>query len=269
VKKPKPLIVLAVTGVVLVMAYFGYDLVRPKCDGIFEQTATRLGGSGEFIKTKGELFVGREKVQELAESSQKVALHLKACCIAQRSGALNAEQLQGCMNGAKDYESKIVEVRSIISEAEAAKNQGNQQVAEQKAAQAKEAVTAASKSASDLGNVVSTIAATPKPEGPGGKASGLPATEKHRFTMTNYAVTAVTVSVNGAWVGEWDTSSGDIPLDTVVQGKNELTLELHGQPQREVSVEVWAKRPAGEVNLLRMNFQGKAQGKYTYTFVAR
>jgi len=258
VKTQKAVTILAVTGVVLVIAYFGYDLLRPKCDSIFDQTATKVGGSAEFLKSKGELFVGREKVQELAESSQKVALHLKACCVAQRSGNLNAEQLQGCMNGAKEYESKILRVSSILSEAQAAKDQGNQQLVEQKVAQAKEAVSAASKSASELAGVVATMPAS----------QGAPATEKHTLSVTNYAGTALTVSLNGTWVGQWDTSVGT-PLDSVIQVKNELTLELQGQPQAQVTIVVSAKRLAGDVNLLQMNFQGKTAGKYTYTFVAR
>jgi hypothetical protein len=250
---------LALLGVVLVVAYFVYDRTRPGCDSIFDQTATKLGGSAEILKTKGEMFVGREKIQELAESSQKVALHLKACCIAQRSGNLSAEQLQGCMNGAKDYERKILQVGSILSEAQAAKDQGNQQVVEQKTTQAKEAVSAASQSASELAGVVSTI--------PG--SQGAPATEKHTLNITDYAGTPLVVSVNGTWVGQWDTSISNIPLDSVIQGKNELTLELQGQPQGTVTIEVAAKRTAGDVNLLRMNFQGKAKGTYTYSFVAR
>jgi hypothetical protein len=257
--KQKPLTILAVLGVVLVIAYFGYDLLRPKCDSIFDQTATKLGGSAEILKTKGEMFVGREKIQELAESSQKVALHLKACCIAQRSGNLNAEQLQGCMNGAKDYERKILQVSSILSEAQAAKDQGNQQVVEQKTVQAREAVSAASQSASELAGVVSTITGS----------QGAPATEKHTLVVTDYAGTPVTVSVNGTWVGQWDANTGEVPLDSVVQGKNELTLELQGEPKNQITLDVWAKRPAGDVSLLRMNFQGKAKGTYKYSFVAR
>lgn len=259
-KTQKPLTIVAVAGVVLVLAYLLYDhFGRAGCDSIFEQTATKVGGSAEFLKSKGELFVGREKVQELAESSQKVALHLKACCVAQRSGNLNAEQLQGCMNGAKDYESKILQVSSILSEAQAAQDQGNQQVLEQKTAQAKEAVSAASKSASELAGVVATLA----------PSQGAPATEKHTLNVDNYAGTPLIVSVNGKWLGQWDTHSGAIPLDSAVQGKNELTVDLQGEPKNTVTLEVWAKRPGGDVNLLRMNFREKAAGKYTYTFVAR
>ncbi len=268
-KKQKPLAILAVTGLVLVVAYFFYDHFRPRCDSIFEQTTTKLGGNLEFIKTKGELFVGRDKVQELAEGPQKVALHLKACCVAQQGGSLNPEQFQGCMNGAKDYETKIQQVTTIIREAQAAKDQGNQQIVEQKSAQAKEAVSAASSSVSELGKVAATIASTPQPPDRRSHPSGPLATEKHTLDITNYSGTALTVSINGTWLGQWDTHSGNIPLESAVQGKNELTVELQGQPQNQVMIEVWAQRPAGRINLLRLNFQGKAAGTYPYFFVAR
>jgi len=269
VKKQKPLVILAVTGLILVIAYFLYDHYRPRCDSIFEQTTTKLGGNLEFIKTKGELFVGRERVQELAEGPQKVALHLKACCVAQQSSKMGPEQIQGCINGAKDYESKILKVTTIIREAQAAKDQGNQQLVDQKSAQAKEAVSAASSSVSELGKVVATIASASKSPGSRNHSSSPLATEKHVLKVANFAGTPLTVSVNGTWVGQWDTHSGDIPLDSVVLGTNELTVELQGQPQSQITIEVWAQRPAGAINLLRMNFQGKAAATYTYSFVAK
>ncbi len=120
-------------------------------------------------------------------------------------------------------------------------------------------MSAASKSASELGGVVATLA----------PSQGAPATEKHTLIINNYAGTPLIVSVNGKWVGQWDAHTGAIPLDSVVQGKNELTIDLQGDPKNGVTLEVWAKRPEGDVNLLRMNFQGKTAGKYTYTFVAR
>jgi hypothetical protein len=64
--------IIAATAVLLVIIYFVYQSpFHSKCDSIFEQTADRLGGSLGFIKIQGELVLGREKVQELTESSQK------------------------------------------------------------------------------------------------------------------------------------------------------------------------------------------------------
>ena len=267
-KKQKSLTILAVTGVVLVIAYLIYDRIRPRCDSIFEQTTTKLVGNLEFIKTKGELFVGREKVQELAEGPQKVALHLKTCCVAQQGGSLSPDQFQGCINGAKDYESKILQVTTIINELQEAKDQGNKQIVEQKSAQAKEAVSAVSTSVSELARVAATISA-PKPSDRRSQPIGPFAAEKHTFKITNFAGTPITVSFNGVWVGQWDTHSDIITLESAVQGKNELTVQLEGQPQNVVTLEVWAQRSADQVNLLRLNFQGKPAGTYTYFFIAR
>jgi hypothetical protein len=98
-KKQIPLILVTVAVLVIVIVWFVFERVLwPQCDSIFEQTTTKLSGKLDFIKAKGELLIGREKVQELAESSQKVALHLKTCCIAQQGGSMNAEQFQGCIS---------------------------------------------------------------------------------------------------------------------------------------------------------------------------
>jgi hypothetical protein len=126
---------------------------------------------------------------------------------------------------------------------------------------------AASDTANRVGKVAATIASAPKTDG--SQSSGTPATEKHTLIVTEDTGTAVIISINGTWVGQWDAYSGTIPLEAGVHGKNELTVELQGQPQNRVMVELWAQRTEGLVNLLRLNFQGKGAGKYTYPFVAK
>lgn len=78
----------------------------------------------------------------------------------------------------------------------------------------------------------------------------------------------MTVSLNGNWIGQWDSHTS-APLDTVLQGKNDLTVELADQPNNTVTLEVYARRGNDDVNLLRLNFQGKAKGSYNYSFAAR
>ena len=101
-----------------------------------------------------------------------------------------------------------------------------------------------------------------------GKPAGPLATEKHSLSITNYAGAAVTATLNGVWVGQWDSHAG-VPLDSVVQGKNELRIDLAQQANNEVTVEVNVARGGQSVNLLRLNFKGKPPGSYTYYFVAR
>ena len=166
-QKQAPLILLVATPIVLALIYYGYQgASRTRCDGIFEQTADRLQANLELIKNKGGLVLGREKVQELTDSSQKVALHLKTCCVAQQSGAMNAEQLGSCINGAKDYETKIVQVSTAISEASAAQTQGNAPLVQQKTEQARQVATEAAIAAKTLGGTAETLRATVIPNAP-------------------------------------------------------------------------------------------------------
>lgn len=115
-------------------------------------------------------------------------------------------------------------------------------------------------------------ASTAAPSQPATTASGAPggplATEKHRLTIANYAGVSVTASINGGWVGQWDAHT-NVPLDSVVQGRNQLTIELQAEPKNEIRLEVDAERDGHWVNLLRLNFQGKAPGTYNYNFVAK
>lgn len=189
-KSQLPLIIVAATAVSLALIYFVYQGTgRSKCDSIFEQTDDRLRGNLEFIKIKGELVLGREKVQELAEGSQKVALHLKTCCIAQRAGTMNADQFQVCMNGAKDYETKVVRVVTNIKEVKAAEEQQNPELAKQKTEQAKEAASEAITTEKALANTPTPPPATPSVKG----ASVPPATVTSVVKFEKSSVPAIVV----------------------------------------------------------------------------
>lgn len=143
-KAQTSLVLVVVMGVLLTAIYFVYrSYTHSSCDSIFEQTADRVRGNFEFIKSKGELVLGRDQVQALTEGSQKVALHLKTCCIVQQNRAMNAEQLQSCIGGAKDYEGKFVQISTIIKEAQSARDQGDAQLVEQKTKQARQAASEA------------------------------------------------------------------------------------------------------------------------------
>lgn len=199
VKNQRPIIIGTVAVLVLVVAWFLYDRTRPECDSIFEQTAPKLGAKLDIIKTKGELHLGRERVQELAESSQKVALHLKTCCIAQRRAGMSVDQFQGCINGAKDYEMKITQVTNMINEAELAKVQGKTELTEQKSAEAKQAAGAVTRFVDALVNQPPPVTSGLKKESP---TQGVAEQEQNNSILeANAAELGTTVS------GEITTSS--------------------------------------------------------------
>ena len=77
----------------------------------------------------------------------------------------------------------------------------------------------------------------------------------------------MTVKVNGQWVGQWDNHV-NIPLDMVVKGENQLTVELPSEPKNTVTVNINTVRDGKGVSILSLNFQGQS-GSHTSTFVAR
>ena len=165
-KSRLPLIVVAATVVLLTWLWLVYH-PSSKCDRIFEQTADRVQANLEFSKVKGELALGREKVQDLTEASQKVALHLKSCCIAQEAKVLTAEQFQACMSGAKDYQTQIIQVVTNVKEATAAEERQKPELAKQKTDAAKNA-------ASKVANTEKTLARVTESFPPSGGAEREP-----------------------------------------------------------------------------------------------
>jgi len=107
---------------------------------------------------------------------------------------------------------------------------------------------------------------TASPEG-SSKAAGARATEKHGLAITNWAKTPVTATLNGEWIGQWD-SDLNFPLDSVLQGKNQLTIEVQGEPKNALVVALYAIRNGQRVDLLSFDFNGKP-GTHSYSFVAR
>lgn len=158
----KPLMIVIAAGF-LIAGIFAF-LHRPgPCASIMEQTTQKLNLSVDVIKAKGALVIGGEKVQDISDGARKVGEHLTACCLAQHSDPpLPPDQYLACINGAKDYEAKIIQITNIIKEAETAKQQGNTQLAEQKVAEAKTTVVASASIERDLGKLVAAAAAAKK-----------------------------------------------------------------------------------------------------------
>src|SRR6185437_6615164 len=102
---------------------------------------------------------------------------------------------------------------------------------------------------------------------PGQAPNGPRASDKYVLDLTNYAKVPVTVKVNGQWVGQWDNHA-NVPLDMVVKGENQLTVELAGVPTNTVTVNINTTRDGQGVSILSLNYQGQS-GTHTATFVAR
>ena len=102
----------AVTTVMLIMVgvYLGYDYMSAHaspCEAIFRQTAVNLSTKISFLKTDGEIEIGREPLVELTERAQMTALNLKTCCTVLDAGQLNPEQFLQCKAKARAYEHRV------------------------------------------------------------------------------------------------------------------------------------------------------------------
>ena len=72
--------------------YLGYDLLKgrlSKCDSISRKTSVHLTTEIEFLKVKGKVHLGREKLAELSDRARATADSLKTCCIVLDGGNLN------------------------------------------------------------------------------------------------------------------------------------------------------------------------------------
>ncbi|SDP51539.1 hypothetical protein SAMN04488061_3254 [Filomicrobium insigne] len=111
--------VVAVASSLFAMAllYLGYDLLRTNltpCEAIFQQTSVGLATKVSFLKTEGELKIGREQLTELDERAQMTAINLKTCCTVLDAGRLDPEQFLQCKANARDYESRVEDIVALV-----------------------------------------------------------------------------------------------------------------------------------------------------------
>ena len=109
----------AVGGVIALIAviYLGYDLAKGRiapCEAIFQQTSLGLSTRISFLKTAGELQIGREKLTDLDERAQMTALNLKTCCTVLNAGRLDPEQFLQCKGKARAYEGHVEEIAELV-----------------------------------------------------------------------------------------------------------------------------------------------------------
>jgi hypothetical protein len=142
----KSIVAIFATFAVLAIGFFAYDLLKPAvspCETIFQQTTTSLGSKLEILKAKGEIFIGKEKIQDLTERAQITALNLKTCCVVLDAGAVNSDQFLQCQGSARGYEQQIEAAAAQAGEANAAQQQGQTDLVDAKVRAINDSLTAA------------------------------------------------------------------------------------------------------------------------------
>ncbi len=158
----KTIVRLAALGVLLVVIYFGYQLIDKwlnPCDDIFRQSVVSIGAKLDVVKAKGEVAIGSQKIQELDKSAHQMAVNLKTCCIVCR-GRATPEFLR-CKEGFERYDAAVRKVASSIEEAEAARQQGNTAATNRKIVEASEGLKAADTSAREFATQVKELQENP------------------------------------------------------------------------------------------------------------
>jgi hypothetical protein len=123
--------------VLIAVGFLGYNyLLKTSCEGIFQQTQLNLASSIEVLQMKGEIGFANDKIQDLTEKAQLVALNYKACCVAADNGLMPENKFLECKQSAGAFELKVAEAAQLIQQAREAKNDGASQTAEQKSGEA-------------------------------------------------------------------------------------------------------------------------------------
>jgi hypothetical protein len=134
----KSMVIMAITLAALVVIYLIYDLIKPKmtspCESIFQQTAVQLTSSLKVLQQTGGVSVGGQKIQDLSEAAQVVALNLKTCCIMNVNGQISADEFLKCQQMGEVYTKQVNEFAGNVNDLENAKQKGDSALLNQKLA---------------------------------------------------------------------------------------------------------------------------------------
>jgi len=120
---PRSLVSIGAMGAALALiavVYLGYDLAKGKlspCEAVYQQSAVGLKTHIKFLKTEGELQIGREQLTDLDERAKMAALNLKTCCTVLDAGRLDPEQFLQCKGSARAYDAQLADIAHLVRNA--------------------------------------------------------------------------------------------------------------------------------------------------------
>jgi len=104
----------------IAVIYLGYDLAKGRispCEAVFQESSIGLKTKISFLKTEGEIEIGREQIAELTERAQMTALNLKTCCTVLDAGRVDPEQFLQCKGNARTYEARLDDIAELVRSA--------------------------------------------------------------------------------------------------------------------------------------------------------
>lgn len=203
-KKPVIAIVAALVVIVIGFLVVPYVFSSP-CEKIFEQTSLTLGTKLDPITAEGEVLIGREKLQNLSERSEMMAMTLKTCCIAHHQGKLSNDEFMSCNQSFKNFETDLTKAVTSLDEAAKAKQEGKVDVVNKKIEDINRIVTAVATRAEQFQEKVAALENRPAPPEPVA-AGGEPVEGGYERVQFKADVkdSQLRVMVNGRTVGAYD-----------------------------------------------------------------
>jgi hypothetical protein len=148
-----PVIAVAVVLVVIVVAFFGYQMFsspNSPCDSLFEQTTRSAHQKIESLKKAGSAMLDDPQIQKLSRQSQQTAFNLKTCCILFHDDKISFDEFLQCQDNFKNFEMAIDKVADLINETREAKEQGKADLADYKLKRINQTLVGLAKSATRI-----------------------------------------------------------------------------------------------------------------------
>ena len=270
-KKPMMAIVAALVVIVIGFLVFLYVFSSP-CEKIFEQTSLTLGTKLDPITAEGEVLIGREKLQNLSERSEMMAMTLKTCCIAHHEGKLSNDEFLSCNQSFKNLETDLAKAVTSLDEAAKAKQAGKIDVVNKKIEAINEIVTAVESRSEQFQKKVAALENRPVPPEPVA-AGGEPIEggyERVRFTA-HVKDSQLRVMVNGRTVGAYDQNV-HVGLDSMLRrgAMNTITFAF-SSPAEGNSIELQVQSPGNGWQTV-FNFKpssGRLQDSFEVPFAGK
>lgn len=116
-------------GFVIALVYFFQDIIlyymRSPCDRLVDVRSKSLEGRIEFLRVKGEVFIGKKDLEVITDVSKNMTAYLKNCCVALREKNIGSQEFLECSNQSTlvltKHERQLDNLRQLIGEAEEAK----------------------------------------------------------------------------------------------------------------------------------------------------
>jgi hypothetical protein len=142
----------SIVGVVAVsVAFLVYNYsLSTSCEGIFQQTKLNLASSIEMLQVKGEIGFSNDKIQDLTEKAQLVALNYKACCVAADNDLMPHDKFLECKNATEAYGAKLRLAAQHVVNAREAEEDGNRDEVKQRTEDAEKALRESTRLTSTL-----------------------------------------------------------------------------------------------------------------------